>query len=255
MVAVGFSIFSQRRSFARSQMMEVITADSPSELLRQLASIDIAVPLRSQGRTKDHCQRWSICRFLSTFADSALLQYPLRVDPGDRPDFLLTSRNVRIGVEVTEAVATDLAKADALQHRKGYDAVRFFQRVLPGDPPLSRQEIEKIAKGEMSGEGWGGDSVERDWVDVMTFFSLSKAERFAQEGFRKYYRNWLLIYDNWELPALDEDKAALFFHSQLLALDPPLPFDRVFVECEKNIWQFSAARHSGWRINDVWSHS
>jgi len=234
--------------------METLTADSPSDLLRQLATIDITVPPRGPERTKDHCEQWSICRLLSTFADSTLLHYPLRVDPDDRPDFLLSMRKVRIGVEVTEAVATDLARADVLQQNKDYDVARSFQRVLPADLPRSRKDIEKIAKGETRGTCWSGDSVEREWADVMTFFSLSKADRFAQPGFRKYDLNWLLIYDHWELPMLDEEKAAVFFQLQLLALEPPLPFDIIFVECNKNIWQFSIPQHSSRPINDIWSN-
>lgn len=233
--------------------MEPISAHSPSDLLRQLATIDISVPPRAHGRTKEHCERWSTCRFLSTFADSALLQYPLRADPGDRPDFLLTMRTIRVGIEVTEAVSTELAKADALQEHRSYDVVRFFERMVPGEKSRSRKEIEKIAKGENRGEGWSGDSVERDWADVMTYFSLSKAERFSRAGFRKFDMNWLLIYDNWELPALNEQKAAVLFQSQLLKLTPSLPFDKIFVECAKNIWQFSLPQFSGSAINDVWT--
>jgi hypothetical protein len=237
-----------------SNIMEPLNADSPSDLLRQLATIDITVPPRAQGRTKEHCERWSICRFLSSFADSTLMQYPLRVDPGDRPDCLLTMRKIRVGIEITEAVSTDLAKADALQEHRGYDVVRFFQRVVPEDQSRSRQEIGKIAKGENIGEGWCGDSVELDWADVMTYFSLSKAERFSQAGFRKFDINWLLIYDNWELPALDEPKAASFFQAQLLTLNPSLPFDRIFIECQKNIWQFSLPHYSGSAVNDIWEN-
>lgn len=233
--------------------MKALIADSSSDLLQKLAAIDIAVPPRAQNREKDHCQQWSICRFLSTFADSALIQYPLHVDPRDRPDFLLSMDKTKVGIEVTEAISTDLARADALQENKGYDAVRFFQNALPGEPSRTRKEIEKIAKGENCGEGWIGDSVELEWANVMMYFSRSKAEKFAKADFDKFDKNWLLIYDNWELPAVDESKAATIFHSRLVKLNSRLPFDRIFVECRKNIWQFSLSCFSYSAINDVWS--
>lgn len=231
--------------------MDTLAADSPSVLLHQLRTIDISVPPRTEGRTTEHCQRWSICRFLSTFADGDLLHYPLRLEPGDRPDFVLALHKVPVGIEVTEAVPTDLARVDALQEYRGYDVVRFFQRFRPGEPTRSLSEIDRIARGKALGELWVGNSVETDWADVMTYFSLVKADRFRQPGFRRFDTNWLLIYDNWELPALNELKAAQLFQAKLASLDPSLPFDRVFVECEKTIWQFALSQRTSHSIVDL----
>ncbi len=234
--------------------MDPIAADSPSGLLRELSAINTRVPPRTERTTED-AERATICRFLSTFADSDLFHYPLRVDPGDRPDFSLVLPKATIGVEVTEAVPTDLARADALQEHRDYDAVRFLQRFTPGEPPRSLEEVDEIARGNVSGEGWAGDSVEVEWADAMIYFSLAKAERFSRPGFRRHASNWLLIYDNWELPMLNEPKAAAFFQTKLIALDPPLPFDRIFVECERTIWQFAPPWHGSRAIVDVWGDS
>jgi hypothetical protein len=231
-----------------------MTADSPSDLFRQLRAVDLDVPSRTK-RTTEQVQRSSICRFLSTFADSELLRYPLKLEPGDRPDFVLSCRAVPVGIEVTEAVPTDLARADALQEHRGYDVVRFFQRFRPGEPARPLPEIERIAQGLVLGEGWAGDSVETDWADVMTYFSLAKADKFSRPGFRTFSSNWLLIYDNWELPMLNEAKAARFFQAQLAALNPPLPFDRIFVECNKTISHFTPSHRSSRSIIDLWTDS
>ena len=233
--------------------MRNITALSSSDLLRHLRAIDITVPPRTEGRTKQHTETWSICRFLATYADSSLLRYPLRLDCGDRPDFQLAISTVRIGIEVTEAVAADLAWADAIQERDEIDSARMFQRVLPGDPRLTRGEVEKIARGETLGDGWEGDSVEHDWADVMAHFTRRKAERFAQPGFTRLDINWLLVYDNWELPAVNQAKAATIFQSWLVSLKGSVPFDQIFVECRDNFWQFSLPHHQSHPLRDLWS--
>ena len=141
-----------------------------------------------------------------------------------------------VGIEVTEAVAADLAWADAIQERDKIDTIRLFQRVQPGDPRLSRSNVEKIARGEAVSEGWAGDSVEQDWADVMAHFTSRKAERFAQPGFAHLDFNWLLVYDNWELPAVNQFKAASIFQTWLISVERHVPFDQVFVECHENIW-------------------
>ena len=72
-----------------------------------------------------------------------------------------------------------------------------------------------------------GDSVEYDWANVMKYFHAAKAERFSQPGFRQLDLNWLLIYDNWELPAVRQPKAARFFQSRLDTGPAGVPFDRL----------------------------
>jgi len=37
-----------------------LSAKNSHDLLQQLKSIDISVPLIEQGRTTEHCERWSI---------------------------------------------------------------------------------------------------------------------------------------------------------------------------------------------------
>jgi hypothetical protein len=233
--------------------MKNVTAQSPSDLLRHLSDIDISVPARTKGRTKEHTQTWSICRFLAAYADSPLFRYPLRLDCGDRPDFQLAIGSIRVGIEVTEAVAADLAWADAIQQRDKIDTTRMFQRVQPGDPRLSRSDVEKIARGEAMGDGWEGDSVEYEWADVMAHFTTNKAERFAQTGFAHLDFNWLLVYDNWELPAVNQSKAASLFQAWLISKERRVPFDKIFVECRENLWQFARPHHEACPVLDLWA--
>ena len=236
-------------------MVDLVIASSPIDLLQQIRAIDISVPLRTEGRTTEHCERWSICRFLATYAETDVLNYPLRVEHDDRPDMVLFMPDAQVGMEITEAVPANWAWADALAEQNEYDNLRFLQRFCPGEPRRPREEVDQIARGASSGDGWSGDSVEREWAEAMAFFSLDKVRKYAKSDFRKYKHNWLIIYDNWPLPAVEEDRAASLFHEWLAGLGEPLPFDKVFVECSKSIWEFSPASYFRHTINDIWVKS
>jgi hypothetical protein len=58
--------------------MRVISANSKSDLLNQLAAVDIAVPWSNEDRTKEQIERWSAFRLLSTLAKLDRLAYPLQ---------------------------------------------------------------------------------------------------------------------------------------------------------------------------------
>lgn len=236
-------------------MIDLVIAHSPTDLLQQLRTIDISIPLRTEGRTTKQCERWSICRLLATYAETELMDYPLRVKHQDRPDIVLSTPTFRIGIEVTEAVPENWARADALAQHKGYDNLRHMERFRPGEPRRSRDEIYRLALGQSRGSIWIGDSVEREWAEVMIYFSLKKTQDYENPGFRKFQKNWLVIYDNWPLPAVEEDKAASLFHQRLLNLSELLPFKKIFVECPKTFWEFKLNSYSCRAINDLWKES
>ncbi|MDQ2696395.1 MAG: hypothetical protein M3Z21_13675, partial [Pseudomonadota bacterium] len=126
--------------------MEPISAQSPGELLAVLGQIDISVPLRTEGRrTPEHCEPWSICRFLASFADSDLLEYPLCVIHGDKPDFLLEHPPGKCGIEVTEVVPTNYASIHAYREHKGINGPFFLQRFHPGEPKLRNESLRSRA--------------------------------------------------------------------------------------------------------------
>ena len=228
------------------------SAQSVTELLEQLGAIDIAVPLRTEGRTTEHCERWSICRFLATYAATNLLSYPLRLEKRERPDFLLQLPSGDVGIELTEAVPPGWAWADARREKLNYDNLVFLDRFRPGEAQRSKDEIDTIARGDTWGAGWVGDAPEKEWAEVMAYFSLRKAKVLAKPGYERFGTDWLLIYDNWPLPAVNEPKAAAYFAERLRALEAPLPFERIFVECGHAIWQFESPEHTRQPIVDIW---
>ena len=98
--------------------MKNIVASSQSELISILSEIDINVPLRTKGRTTDHCENFSICLLLATLAESKSLSFPLRLEHKDKPDFRLFYGKNSIGIEVTEAIPEELASAEALAEKE-----------------------------------------------------------------------------------------------------------------------------------------
>ena len=91
--------------------MNCFDARSPAELDRELRANDARVPGRTQGRTTTHTEPWVACRFLATIAGTDVLQFPVRGEPGDRPDLVLSGPAEKTGIELTEAISTDQAGA------------------------------------------------------------------------------------------------------------------------------------------------
>ncbi len=111
-----------------------------------------------------------------------------------------------------------------------------------------------MARGERMSEPWMGDSAEREWADVMLHFAAEKAAKLSKAGFERFDRDWLLIYDNWPLPAVEEELAASFLVGKL-AVEPKLPFSAIFVEGNKHFWHFEDGKVEGTPINDIWKDS
>jgi hypothetical protein len=235
--------------------VDKISARSFDELLDKLRTVDIRVPPRAEARSTEQVERWSVCRFLSTYGDSELIDYPVSVQKRESPDFLLGEGTGKIGIEITEAIPPDWAWADAKRQRLKYDTTVLLHRFRPGEPRRSKKEIENIARGKNEGSVWAGYSAERDWADVMLHFALEKTDKAAKPGYAIFPRNWLLIYDNWPLPAVDEVRAARYFSEHLEGLESPLPFDRIFVECERMMWEFTESGRDSRKIRDVWNSS
>ena len=232
--------------------MRSLSTTSSQQLLDALQQVDISVPLRTEGRTTDHCETWSICRFLSTFSESELLGYPLQLTHRDRPDFLVELASRRIGIEVTEVVPENKAAIDAYRENKEIDGPFFMQRHSPSESKLRGGKLRQEASSNTAGDGWAGDSVEREWVAAMQAFIGHKIAKAEKPDFGLFDQNWLLMYDNWSLPALDEVKATAML-SQSLDSDSFGPFDRVFVESSNDIWVFVPGSFSGRVINDIWA--
>ena len=124
--------------------------------------------------------------FLATIAATDLLHFPLRVEPGERPDLVLFPPTGRIGIELTEAISTDQARVDALVEREGSSDFRFIPRYRVSDPPRSQAEIRALARSQARILPRMGDSVERDWVEAMLHIVCRKAATFHKPGITEH---------------------------------------------------------------------
>ena len=220
--------------------MDCFDARSPEELDRELRANDVRVPGRTQGRTTTHTETWVACRFLATIAGTDLLQFPVRVEPGDRPDLVLCGPAGMIGIELTEAISTNQARVDAMVEREGKSDFRPIPRYRTSDPTRSQAEIRALARGESQILPRMGDSVERDWVEAMLQIVARKAVAFFKPGFSHHQANWLLIYDNWQpVAGLNEQLAAARLDQKLSGSGWCYPFCMVFVQRPRMIWQLS----------------
>lgn len=222
--------------------MRPIAANSADQLLTQLRRIDITVSPRAGGRTKEQVERSSTCRFLATYADTGLLDYPVHVTPRDRPDVLLTHAFAKVGIEITEAIPADWAKVSALHTQRNYINPIPYPRFILGEESRSTEELDLIARGGHVGTAWGGDSPEREWAEAMHYFTQEKIKKLNKQGFDRFDQDWLLIYDNWPVPGIDEHLAASYFCKRLAAESSSIPFQSVFVERNRSFWRFSKVR-------------
>lgn len=231
-----------------------IEASRDVELFERLRGEDISVPARGRGRTSDHTEKWSICRFLATYAKREFIQYPIAVEHSDRPDCVLSMPSGGCGVEITEAVPENAAAISAYRNNKEIDGPFFLRHHAPDEARLARKHVRAAAASRAASEPWCGESVEREWVAVVRWFIATKVEAASAEGFALHQSNWLLIYENWPLPALHIERAAELFSFDLNEVDFG-PFSRVFVESSGSFVEITPGGISVCPVQDLWRGS
>lgn len=212
--------------------------DSAEKLTEVVRGIDIAVPLRSEGRLNDHTERYCMARLLFNL-QSCRLRFPLQLQHTDRPDFVLSMADSIIGIEHSEAVPQNYAKAGALREQGHGPDMYFAVRAAPGEPEKARAQIIKEIEANAPGDGWHGDSVEREWADAMLFFIKKKIEKTQRNGFARHPHNWLLLYDNWPGPSCDLEKAIAILQPRLVADSADSIFDAIFIINERAICEIA----------------
>ena len=231
----------------------MLNANNASELLAALAELDITVPRRSDGRTKSHTERYAVAHLISALVEAEIIHYPMNISQRERPDFLLSMAEIQIGIEHTEAVPENEAHKTFLREKGGGSGVHYMSRNRPGEPKKQAKElIEEIERND-AGDGWGGDTVEREWAAAMFYFVEQKVRKLLSNGFERFEQDWLLIYDNWSLPALDRHEAAQFLLNIVNNSTALENFDYIFVLTGKYVCDISAEGLYFYSINDVWN--
>lgn len=222
----------------------LLTASTPGELLTKLGGVVPRVPLRGEGRKAGHVEIYAAGCLLATLADT--LAFPLSLFHRDRPDFQLRLPGRDVGIEHQEVVSQNDAYLSFLRDQGHGAEVHFVRRARIDEPQMTRAEAlayldaEKADPMAHAGNGWAGDSVEKEWAKAMVHFALRKVERVAQPGFEALDERWLLLYDNWPQAGLHPDKAARYLGAEPSFGTVLKAFSRVFVLNESHLWEFGA---------------
>lgn len=218
----------------------ILRADTPTELTATLAGLDIDVPARSEGRRNHHAERYSIAHLLGALPIEQL-SFPLTLTHFDKPDFLLAMPGSEVGIEHTEAVPENIARANFLREKGLGPDVYFTPHAMPEEPRRTADELRREIEADESGSGWCGDSPEREWAAAMAHYVKEKIPKATAYGFVRYPTNWLIVYDNWPLPAIDYSKAATYLVPLLAAMRAFTVFDAIFVHDDSHMCEFRDA--------------
>ena len=185
-------------------MFQVLTK---SELTTALASIESGVKPRGEGRRSEQTELWSIKRALGSLSEHNELTYPVEIQKRERPDFELRMAKETVGVEVSEIVDCQLAHTQTIKIDNSCFAILDRSLFRLGGKKYSRDELVEIAsQTSLTGPGWNGLSVEIELAKGVRTWTERKIEKLNSDGFSRYPRNWLLLYNNLQLPHIHYDE-------------------------------------------------
>ena len=154
------------------------------------------MPGRTEGRRHYHEERYSLGLYLLALAEHELLTYPLRVEQGESPDFMLTWPSGELtGLEVTRATEQWLQRSMTASEKE------YGRRTVGVTTSGEKPEPVCIP---LSQAGWVGDEAEVEWCSLVRRTIEQKLAKLP--NFRPVPHNDLLIYDDTPLPTVDRRK-------------------------------------------------
>lgn len=214
--------------------------------------ISIAVPKRAHGRSKEHLERYSVMHLISALMIADRVVYPVRLVHRDRPDFMLSMGFRHIGIEHTEAISQNEAHKAVLRQRGFGPSTWYISRVSPDEPRKRYKKLIQEIEANDPGDGWEDNSPEIEWADVMLYFLGDKLNAMKKDGFQRFDEDWLIIYDNWNLPALRVHEAAQFFFEAVQQMGSSQEFHHIFIMSNQLFCEVSATDYKVYRTNDLW---
>lgn len=245
----------QKADFELTDMpVHIHAALNPDDLLATLRRIDISVPARTDGRTTDHAETWTISRLLSTLTKYNLLEFPLSVMHRDRPDSLIQSNGRQIGVEITEAISQQYAAYCALAEREFPELFLEPAHFRWGAPAMTVNDMRNLLQQRnLSSMGWAGNRPEQEWALFIRSVVDSKLTKLERADFAKYCQNWLAIYDNLPLPNINLSTAVACLQPLLHDQWGKKPgFDTLLVEHGPVIVRITSSGSEHLALNDLW---
>ena len=167
------------------------------------------------------------------------LHPPVRLCKGESPDFLLKNATQLVGIEATEAINPDYVRATRHPNARNRDSVIDPSLYPWGAVGRTRRQIAAEAgRSELTGYGWVGDSVEREFVKSVCDVLQSKSRKLRSH-YERFDSDRLLIYQNQTLPCLDIEQARLRTEAALESCWESEGFDRVYVDDGDLILEFT----------------
>ena len=233
-----------------------LSALSAEDLHAQLRVIDIAVPLATEGRTKEHREQFMMAHFLATAANANKLGFPLNVKHSDKPDFLLRLAGKEVGVECVEAVPKERYEIERLREKHYPDAMNSVQRFEPGEENRTLYEKHEIASGSGALRPWMPAAAKRNWITAMKFVVHGKTEKLRKGNYSSSISTWLLVRDEWpnSLQFYPEQvrEAAAELWQKLAPLFVPPAFEKVFIESGGQLLCFEKGQFAVEQVCDLW---
>lgn len=209
-------------------MERLFIATDFEELQEHLLELDVVVPRHPKDRKNAHVETYTLVQLLASIPwDSAC--FPVEVFRRERPDFFLKCGLLEIGLEVTEAISPNLAKERVLR-ADGHGPNAYSPLPVSVHDPVKKtcEILEEILADEI-GDGWCGDSVERNWAEAIAYFIKKKVENSRKPGYSLYGDDRLVIYDNWNAPVLNHQEALPHLRAHLVHGNVWSAFRRIYV--------------------------
>ena len=217
----------------------LLSARNCKELQSKLASIDVEVPSHTKDRENRHVETYSLVSLLTSIPWKESC-FPIEIYRRERPDFCIRCGACEIGLEHTEGTNQNISKERALRADGHGPETHFITAVSIYDKPKPKKDVIAEIVADKSGDGWCGDSVERNWAEAMAFFIDKKVSNAKKDGYQLYGNDRLMIYDNWPAPMLQHQNAIPHLREHLKDSRVWSVFNHVYIVDEHAVVEITA---------------
>jgi hypothetical protein len=225
--------------------MQNQTINNENDLDVFIKKYDISIPLRLQCRRAGHTEKYSFFQFINQFRKKIINDYPVKLIHADKPDFRIVTKNESIGLEVTESIPEQLARASALLENNFPDGGRLEPEFFGWDAPeRTNEEILDIlneSNRKLIGQGFSVNSVEAKWMNGKKKCIYYKTEKLNNKDFKKFESNYLLIYDNQTRVCFDQHYFRSYFTviiEEYYFSKSEFKFDKIFINSGNYFYLF-----------------
>ena len=135
-----------------------------------------------------------------------------------------------MGIEATEVINRDYVAATMHPNVRNQDSVVDPSLYKWGTAGRTRRQMaDEAARTKLTGYGWVGDSVEREFAAMAADIVSSKSAKLF-DGYERFDCDSLLIYQNQTLPCLDIEGARHRAKNTMAPLFGSSGFHNVYVD-------------------------